>query len=84
MDRITLCAAHHSKMRDTHHNCCLQWGPFNRSYGFGGKSPHSPSLDHIASTLDLVAGSMRSISVQGLVKPSAAHFLVASMLLLLP
>ena len=45
---------------------------------------YNPNFSHMASTLALVAGSMRSISGQGRVKPSAAHFLVASMPILLP
>ena len=45
---------------------------------------YSPSLLHIASTFAFVAESMRSISGQGRVKPSAGHLRVASMPILLP
>ena len=54
----------------------LEWGTVRLFY--------SPSLDHIASTLDLVLGSILSMSGQGRVKPSAGHFRVASMPILLP
>jgi hypothetical protein len=49
-----------------------------------GDISYNPSLDHIASTFNFVAASIRSISGHGLVKPSAAHFLVASIPILLP